>query len=286
MKVTAMVVTYNREHFMPAIYHVFNSQTHPNKELLVLDDSDKPSAFFQKLDDKRVRYTHLSKRLSIGEKRNRLVREAQGEWICHFDDDDYYAPNYMERMLGLAGDHVFVKLTGWYNYSVSPRILTFLDTREQKCLRFKQTGAGLYRLNARRFNSGEFNRNWVLGYGFSYFYRRQTGLNYPFQPINHGEDFTMADAFERSGGRIFLVRDDEGLVLHQLHASNTSWVAPQYRIPEQYLTQLFPKYNHYAKKIQQPKSASKSKKGTLGQVFSHDLGAVTGGLGLLRDILR
>ena len=30
---------------------------------------------------------------SLGEKRNWLVQHASGEYVAHFDDDDYYAPH-------------------------------------------------------------------------------------------------------------------------------------------------------------------------------------------------
>ena len=43
MKVSVVIVTYNRERFMPAIYDCYARQTHPDTELLVLDDSDAPS---------------------------------------------------------------------------------------------------------------------------------------------------------------------------------------------------------------------------------------------------
>lgn len=35
---------------------------------------------------------------STGAKRNRLMRRAQGEWLCHFDDDDLPGPHYAEAI--------------------------------------------------------------------------------------------------------------------------------------------------------------------------------------------
>lgn len=35
--------------------------------------------------------------LTIGAKRNELIEFARGEIICHFDDDDWYAPDYISK---------------------------------------------------------------------------------------------------------------------------------------------------------------------------------------------
>ena len=49
--------------------------------------------------------------LDLGEKRNWLVQHATGDYVAHFDDDDYYAPHYISRMVSqiLELDVVFIK---------------------------------------------------------------------------------------------------------------------------------------------------------------------------------
>jgi hypothetical protein len=49
--------------------------------------------------------------LDVGEKRNWLVQHATGDYVAHFDDDDYYAPHYISRMVSqiLELDVVFIK---------------------------------------------------------------------------------------------------------------------------------------------------------------------------------
>jgi len=251
MKVTVAIVTYNREHFMPAIYSVYARQTYPNTELLVLDDSEEPSKFFSQLDDPRVRYMHLPRRLSIGRKRNMLVEQAEGEWICHFDDDDYYAENYVAQMLAHGREVDFVKLTGWFNLSVATRSLTYWDTRSADDLSYRQTGKGLVAARPEQLDQSPLQRKSVLGYGFNYFYRKSIALAFPFEDVYCAEDYPMVDAFVRAGGTINLVNDQRGLVLHQLHASNTSSVSPQYRIPYFLLYQLFPGYAQYEQLLRQ-----------------------------------
>jgi hypothetical protein len=42
--------------------------------------------------------------MTIGAKRNALVKEAKGDILIHFDDDDHYAPHYVESMLTLMAN--------------------------------------------------------------------------------------------------------------------------------------------------------------------------------------
>jgi glycosyltransferase involved in cell wall biosynthesis len=54
--------------------------------------------------DPRVKYIHQAAHMTIGEKRNVAIANATGEFICHFDDDDLYAPMYAEaRVRGWEG---------------------------------------------------------------------------------------------------------------------------------------------------------------------------------------
>src|SRR3954471_5913053 len=104
MKVSVVTPTFGREKYLPGLLACFAAQTHTDRELLILDDSPAPSTFFGGLADSRVRYVHSKERLTIGEKRNRLVEMATGEVIASFDDDDYYAPGYLTAMLDGLGD--------------------------------------------------------------------------------------------------------------------------------------------------------------------------------------
>lgn len=67
-------------------------------EIVILDDLDSPS-FFNAPEFQGVHYHLSEKRLSIGEKRNRLCELANGDVIVHFDDDDYSAPGRVNDQL-------------------------------------------------------------------------------------------------------------------------------------------------------------------------------------------
>ena len=129
--------------YLAGLYRCFAEQTHPDRELLICDDSPTPSAFFAALSDPTVQYLHSGARLTTGEKRNLLMARATGEVIAFFDDDDHYAPSYLHDMLALLGDADLVKLSGWFALSVPEHPRHKEAHRAQK--------RGLLRMEFKRF---------------------------------------------------------------------------------------------------------------------------------------
>src|SRR4051812_36482319 len=99
MKVSVITPTFGRHHLLEPLYRMFDAQRYQDKELLILDDSPARSTLFTQLHDRRVTYIHSSHRMTVGAKRDRLVRSASGDVIVQFDDDDFYTPDYLEQMI-------------------------------------------------------------------------------------------------------------------------------------------------------------------------------------------
>ncbi len=83
--------TKDRPAFIRAAIRCFLEQTYEPRELIVLDDGDE---FIGNLlpRDPRIRYVALPARQTTGMKRNLCCEASRGEIICHFDDDDWSAP--------------------------------------------------------------------------------------------------------------------------------------------------------------------------------------------------
>ena len=64
-------------------------------ELLVVDDGTESIADLVPVND-RVRYVRFDQKLTIGAKRNLANEKARGEFIVHWDDDDWY-PSWRVR---------------------------------------------------------------------------------------------------------------------------------------------------------------------------------------------
>jgi glycosyltransferase involved in cell wall biosynthesis len=74
--------------------------------------------------------------MSIGAKLNSLMELARGDVLMRFDDDDYYAPDYVERMLELLGDDDYLTLSGWFAYSPTHGKFCYWETDVMSPLHF------------------------------------------------------------------------------------------------------------------------------------------------------
>ncbi len=89
--VSCIMPTYNRRGFVPQAIRCFLRQDYPNRELLVIDDGTEPVADCVP-ESEKIRYLRLNQKLTIGAKRNFACEQARGEFIVHWDDDDWYPP--------------------------------------------------------------------------------------------------------------------------------------------------------------------------------------------------
>jgi len=105
--------TRAREAFADEALGYYSTQTHQDRELVIIDDSDQPSfPIPPKFSD--VQYYRISPGFSVGAKRNIACSRARGEVICHWDDDDYSAPERIEDQLTRLIDNN-LQITGYHS---------------------------------------------------------------------------------------------------------------------------------------------------------------------------
>lgn len=232
--VSIVTPTFLREGFLQLCHACVTAQTYPNVEWLVFDDSPEPSPTLRPLISERLTYLHASRRVPVGEKRNVLAEHAKGEYIVHFDDDDFYAPDYVETLVGwLEEGYDFAKLSAWFLYTAVHGCFGYWD-----CAR----GGPHYRW-ARRSRSfvvedAPASDDNVLGYGFCYAYRRSVWQANPFPPLPALEDAPFARA-ACDRFRFTARPDTHGLALHVLHNRSTSLCLPQYELPDFLVEKVF-----------------------------------------------
>lgn len=95
-RVSCILATGNRPGFARQAIRCFLRQTMADSELIVVDDGSEPvEALCAGL--LRVRYLRLERPTLLGTKLNLGIRQARGQIIQKLDDDDYYAPGFLER---------------------------------------------------------------------------------------------------------------------------------------------------------------------------------------------
>lgn len=98
-KISCVMPTRNRAHFVAQSIHYFNQQSYQNTELVIVyeDDNDLP----QNICWNKLHSIILIKtsRESIGAKREIGTKAASGDIIAHWDDDDWYSPHRLSRQI-------------------------------------------------------------------------------------------------------------------------------------------------------------------------------------------
>jgi len=96
--VTAVLVTRDRPEFLRIALRCFQEQSWPNRELVVVDDGDRFPADAQAVAAVGGRILRLPTGTTLGEKLNTGCAAARGLIVQKWDDDDYYAPRYMQTL--------------------------------------------------------------------------------------------------------------------------------------------------------------------------------------------
>jgi len=247
--VSIITPTFEREQFLPQSLRLVRQQTYPNIEWLILDDSPHPSKMLNNCSDPRVSYEHISQRLTIGEKRNRLIEKARGAIIAHFDDDDYYAPRFIDVMVSALENESadFANLCSWYMYDFRHGLFGFWDLKTIVGIHYLCYRDQMRVVNITNENNANLRENYQ-SYGFTYVYRRQVWEANPFPARNWGEDSDFVKA-ARTKFRLTHIPDSTGLVLHTLHVNSSSSCFPQYRLPNFLLPELFPEYRAFFEQL-------------------------------------
>lgn len=103
-RVSVAISTWNRAHLVGRAIQSALAQTFKDFELLVVDDgsTDATPEVLASVDDGRLRRIRHEGNHGISRTRNTAIGLARGEWMAFLDDDNEWAPDYLDRQLALA----------------------------------------------------------------------------------------------------------------------------------------------------------------------------------------
>jgi hypothetical protein len=122
--VSIITPTYNRKKFFSLAIFNYNSFDYPREKLewIIIDDSTVENSVESLLPVEAARakynitYLRLDDKTTIGEKRNKAIKQAKNDIIVCMDDDDYYYPESIrtriEQLVGFNSINKNIKCVG------------------------------------------------------------------------------------------------------------------------------------------------------------------------------
>jgi glycosyltransferase involved in cell wall biosynthesis len=125
--VSAIMPCRGRADLTAQALQCFLAQTWPNKELIVIDDSEQP-AFPVAPSAPGICYWPEPGRKTVAAKRNLAVGRAHGSVIVHWDSDDYSAPARMKDQVE--------RLATWAAEATGYHSMVFMDQERKKAWKY------------------------------------------------------------------------------------------------------------------------------------------------------
>jgi len=190
--VSCIMPTANRQKFLPLAIDYFLQQDYPNAELVIIDDGlGAANALIP--DNPKIRYFYSEPIGTIGIKRNKACEKANGEIIMHWDDDDWYASDWISKQVeALTVSNV--DITGLN------RVVFYSPSVEKRWM----------------YEDTDTDKPWLCGATMAY--PKSFWQKHPFIDLQVGEDY---DFVWNSGAKVFALDYTHGFAAI-LHAHNTS----------------------------------------------------------------
>ena len=97
--VSVVLTTRDRPRLLTVVLACYRHQTYPHRELIVVDDGDQFPADAAAVTGAGGRLIQVEPGTPLGSKLNVGFAEARGPLCQKMDDDDWYAPHFLETMV-------------------------------------------------------------------------------------------------------------------------------------------------------------------------------------------
>lgn len=97
--ISVIMATRDRPHLLPIALTCYQHQTYPQRELIVVDDGEEFPAEPARVAAVGGRLIRVKPGTPLGTKLNDGVEAAEGRLCQKMDDDDWYAPQFLETMV-------------------------------------------------------------------------------------------------------------------------------------------------------------------------------------------
>jgi len=196
----SVVCCTNRSYFMDRVFRNYLGQVHPVKELIIILHGhslplDPWIATAQGYPD--IKIYQLDEHLSLGECYNFAVQQSSYDFVAKFDDDDYYAPRFLQETM-----HAF----GFINAGIIGKACRYVYFEGSSTLALCQSG----------------RENMYVEYvaGATMVIKKEIFSQIRFRPITVGEDSQFQSDCLRRGVKIYSI-NRHNYVTHRRPDQNT-----------------------------------------------------------------
>lgn len=196
MRFSVVIPLYNKAPYVRKALESVFAQTFRDFELIVVDDGSKDESYDvakSVLEECEVPYQLIhQENAGVSTARNNGVAASRGDYLCFLDADDWWAPEFLEKMDGLIRNYPDAAIYGTNYYYVK-------NGKKRICVKGAQTGYINY---CRLYADGMAMPLTSISVGL----RRDTFLqNGGFKPaLKLGEDFDLWIRIALSGRVVFL----------------------------------------------------------------------------------
>ena len=193
--ISCICITGGRIALLKKAINCFNNQDYPNKEMVVsFPLKDRLTRYVvQKIQKENVNVLPIERSDDeyLGTARNKAIETANGEYICIWDDDDWYHPSRLSYQYGCLknADDRFIGC-------VFSRLLLFDSTLKKTYLSFYYVWEGTLMCQKEFF------------------------IKHHYTSKNRGEDSNVIDVLD-SGKMLSHIADFPFLYIYVYHGSNT-----------------------------------------------------------------
>ena len=103
VRISAVVPTYDRHHLLPTAIASILAQTSPPDEILVIDNGYSPVP--EDIVASPARLVRILAGVGFGGAMNAGIQEAAFDYVSFLDDDDRWAPDYLEQVRAAIEAH-------------------------------------------------------------------------------------------------------------------------------------------------------------------------------------
>lgn len=225
----SVITCTNRRSYLKNLFHNFNRQLYPVKELIIVINNDSiPLEPYLRMvkKPKNIRVLRAPEVWSLGACINFAAKKAKYAYIAKFDDDDYYAPYYLTASLQVMhrSQADVIGKRAHYMYLNGSKTLILRFPHDENRITSRLPGATLV-------------------------FRKAVIDRVPFPQLNVGEDDVFCLRCKKKGFKVYSGEKSNFVAIRRKNSQGHTWVISEQELISHH--RKIPNVRNYKKYVHQ-----------------------------------